>query len=447
MLQEGVPGEGPVVYWMRRDLRAEDNWALLAARDLAKERRVPLGVLFCLVSRYLGACGRQYGFMLRGLEELAEKLEKLGIPFFLLTGEPGRAIPEFLARHRAGALVTDFSPLRLVRGWNDRVRRRIDIPFYEVDAHNVLPCWEASPKQEYAARTMRPKIHRRLSEFLDPFPSPRRHAWRWPGKVPAVSWQKAARTLRVSATVGEVAWLEPGEKAARRVLKTFLHERLARYEPGRNDPTQGAQSNLSPYLHFGQISAQRVALETLRWTGDMACRDAFLEELIVRRELADNFCYYNERYDAVDGFPAWALRTLERHAGDPRVYVYTRGQFERARTHDALWNAAQLEMVLTGKMHGYLRMYWAKKILEWSPSPQEALRIAIDLNDKYELDGRDPNGYAGVAWSIGGVHDRPWFERPIFGTIRYMSASGCRKKFDVDRYIQHIERLGKEAGA
>ena len=189
----------------------------------------------------------------------------------------------------------------------------------------------------------------------------------------------------------------------------------------RNDPLKNGQSGLSPYLHFGQIAAQRVALEVMGSAGPTDARKAFLEELIVRRELSDNFCFYNPRYDRVDGFPAWARATLDRHRRDPRDYLYTPEQFEQARTHDDLWNAAQREMVRTGKMHGYLRMYWAKKILEWTPSPEEALKIAITLNDRYELDGRDPNGYAGIAWSLGGVHDRPWGERKVFGMIRYMS--------------------------
>ena len=204
----------------------------------------------------------------------------------------------------------------------------------------------------------------------------------------------------------------------------------------RNDPLKNGQSNLSPYLHFGQIAAQRVALEVMGSSGPTDARKAFLEELIVRRELSDNFCFYNPRYDRVDGFPAWAQATLERHRRDPRDYGYTPEQFEQAQTHDDLWNAAQREMVRTGKMHGYLRMYWAKKILEWTPSPEEALKIAITLNDRYELDGRDPNGYTGIAWSLGGVHDRPWGERKVFGLIRYMSANGCKSKFDVKGYIQ-----------
>jgi deoxyribodipyrimidine photo-lyase len=218
-----------------------------------------------------------------------------------------------------------------------------------------------------------------------------------------------------------------------------LDSKLIHYDDTRNDPTQDGQSNLSPYLHFGQLSAQRVALEVRMHPVPDAEKEAFLEELLVRRELSDNFCFYNPSYDSVAGFPEWAQKTLKAHRSDPREYRYSAEELEQGLTHDSLWNAAQMEMVRRGKMHGYMRMYWAKKILEWSQSPDEALNIATYLNDKYELDGRDPNGYTGIAWSIGGVHDRAWQERPIFGKIRYMSHRGAQRKFDVQAYVkQHL---------
>jgi deoxyribodipyrimidine photo-lyase len=215
-----------------------------------------------------------------------------------------------------------------------------------------------------------------------------------------------------------------------------LDNKLSDYADGRNDPAREGQSSLSPYLHFGQIAAQRVALDVEDAPAGQKAKEAFLEELIIRRELADNFCYYNPYYDAFAGFPQWARKTLDEHRDDFREYLYTLAQFEQAQTHDNLWNAAQREMVKTGKMHGYLRMYWAKKILEWTPSPEKALEVAIYLNDRYELDGRDPNGYTGIAWSLGGVHDRAWGERKVFGKIRYMSYNGCKSKFDVAAYIK-----------
>jgi deoxyribodipyrimidine photo-lyase len=251
-------------------------------------------------------------------------------------------------------------------------------------------------------------------------------------------WQSLPEELSLDRRVPEVAGIEPGEAAAGRALETFVQGGLAEYPERRNDPIAHGQSGLSPYLHFGQLSPQRVALAVVAADAPPAARDAFLEELVVRRELADNFCFYNEHYDTVAGFPDWARTTLEAHRHDPREVVYSRDVLERGETHDHLWNACQRDMVLTGKMHGYLRMYWAKKILEWSPSPEMAMETAIYLNDRYELDGRDPNGYAGIAWSIGGVHDRAWGERPVFGKIRFMSYAGCARKFDVAAYCREV---------
>jgi deoxyribodipyrimidine photo-lyase len=435
VLREGSPGDGPVAYWMSRDQRAADNWALLFAQQLALQRQSSLVVVFCLVAQFLGATRRQYGFLLRGLQGVERSLAEWNIPFRLLRGSPGKELPAFVGQNGISQLVTDFDPLRIKRGWKDGVASAIDIPFFEVDAHNIIPCWVASPKQEYAAYTMRPKIHRALPEFLQPFPSLERHPWPW-AQAGSVDWPATAQTLRVDESVPEVGWLEPGEKAGREVLQDFLQSKLRHYVERRNDPTQDGQSNLSPYLHFGHLSAQRVALEVDGYSLPHEVKADFFEELVVRRELSDNYCFYNPHYDSSAGFPDWCQKTLDAHRHDPRKYVYSPDEFERAQTHDELWNAAQMEMVTRGKMHGYMRMYWAKKVLEWSASPEEALGIAIDLNDKYELDGRDPSGYTGIAWSIGGVHDRPWKERTVFGKIRYMSYGGAKRKFDVQGYVR-----------
>jgi deoxyribodipyrimidine photo-lyase len=245
---------------------------------------------------------------------------------------------------------------------------------------------------------------------------------------------KITKSLKVNKEVEEVTWIKPGEKAAVKSLKDFLKNRFTKYSEERNDPNKNALSNLSPYIHFGQISAQRIALTVQQFYQKNPSADAFLEELIVRRELADNFCYFNKNYDSFDGFHEWAKESLNKHRKDKRDFVYSLEDFESANTHEDLWNAAQTELLVKGKMHGYMRMYWAKKILEWSKSPEDAMRIAIYLNDKYELDGRDPNGYVGCAWSIGGVHDRAWTERPVYGKIRYMNRNGAVRKFDVDAY-------------
>lgn len=437
-LNDHLAGSGPVVYWMSREQRLKDNWALLYAAERARARNVPLLVLFALSNGFPEATMRSYGFLLKGLEELASIAKEKGIPFFLEEGDPCETVPEFVARVRAGEVVCDMNPMRVPRGWKTSVAKKISIPLFEVDAHNIIPVWVASEKLEFAARTIRPKIHRLLPEYLVPFPALRLPEATWAKPVPVIHWKKVQERLEVDRSVSEVEGFVSGETAAHSVLKDFLKHRLAGYAVARNNPNVDGQSNLSPYLHFGQISAQRVALEVKGSGAPMADREVFLEELIVRRELSDNYCFYNPAYDSFEGFPAWAKKTLSEHADDPREYLYTKRQFETAKTHDPLWNAAQREMVQTGKMHGYMRMYWAKKILEWSKSPEEAMKIAVYLNDRYELDGRDPNGYVGCAWSIGGVHDRPWFNRAVFGAIRFMSESGMKKKFDVDAYISHV---------
>jgi deoxyribodipyrimidine photo-lyase len=441
LFKEAEEKSGPLAYWMSRDQRIRDNWALLFAQEKALQQRQPLAVVFCLVPTFLNATVRQYRFMLKGLQEVEKGLGEKGIPFYLLIGTPERQLPFFIREHSIGALVTDFDPLRTKRAWKKDVADKCQIPIYEVDAHNIVPCWKASPKQEFAARTFRPKISRLLPDFLEVFPNLEKHSFSWKGKVSPIDWSTIERSVKVDDSVAEVNWIKPGEGAAQRALKRFLREGLRSYDEARNDPTVNGQSNLSPYLHFGHISAQRVALAIRESNVGGKSRDAFLEELIVRRELSDNFCFYNGDYDRFEGFPSWAQTTLKQHLRDKRDYRYSLEQFESAETHDELWNAAQMEMAKTGKMHGYMRMYWAKKILEWTESPEDALKIAMFLNDKYELDGRDPNGYVGCAWSIGGVHDRAWFERRVFGKIRYMSYKGCRSKFDVDAYVQKTKRL------
>jgi deoxyribodipyrimidine photo-lyase len=438
LLKDGKRPRGPVLYWMSREQRSEDNWALLHAQGLARESKAPLAVVFCLVPEFLGATARHYGFMLRGLQEVEEALGRKDIPFLLLPGEPGEVLPPFIRKTRICALVTDFDPLRVKRRWKREVAEKISIPFHEVDAHNIVPCWNASPKQEYGARTIRPKIRRMLADYLHDFPRLKKHPHPWSGRRRPVDWERAVRTLTVDGSVPEVDWLRPGMRAGQRALRRFIEKKLCSYDALRNDPTEEGQSNLSPYLHFGQLAPQRVALAVMGSSMRASCRQAFLEELIVRRELSDNFCFYNPSYDSFEGFPEWARGTLHAHRKDKRPYLYSREDLEHAQTHDHLWNAAQMEMVVRGKMHGYLRMYWAKKILEWTSSPEEALDVAIALNDRYELDGRDPSGYTGIAWSIGGVHDRAWGERPVFGKIRYMSHAGCARKFPVGKYIERI---------
>lgn len=424
---------GPVIYWMSRDQRARDNWALLYAAASAAEMGTPLMVVFCLLPDFMDAGLRQYDFMLRGLREVEQTLTDQNIPFKVIAGDPVKNISELIIESDAGLLVADFDPLRVKRHWHYAVANMAEVRCVEVDAHNIIPCRHLSQKQEYAAYTIRPKIEKLLHEFLHEFPEIEASGQ----NVNAASndWNTLYKSLRVDDTVKEVTWIHPGEKAAAAMLEDFIETRLPRYHLDRNDPNQDAVSMMSPYLHFGQISPQRVALAVCESASPQEAKNAYLEELIVRRELSDNFCMYNDNYDKVDGFPNWALKTLNEHRHDTREYTYSLEELERGQSHEPLWNAAQLQMVHTGRMHGYMRMYWAKKILEWTESPEQATEYAIYLNDRYQLDGRDPNGYTGIAWSMGGVHDRAWKERPIFGKIRYMNENGCRRKFDVDAYI------------
>ncbi len=439
LIKDGEKKSGPVIYWMSRDQRVNDNWALIFAHELAIKNSQPLIVVFNLVENFLGATIRQYGFMLKGLQEVEENLVRLNINFVFLIGEPDKTIPKFIKETEAGFLVTDFDPLKIKRDWKEKVKSKIKIPFYEVDAHNIVPCFYVSKKEEYGAYTIRPKIHKALPEFLDEFPKLKVMKNSLPKLNAKIDWIGLLKNLKIDFSVKEVEWIAPGESAAAEAFNNFLSKKIFKYDIERNDPTKSFQSNLSPYLHFGHLSAQRIALALEQFEIPHNVKESFLEELIVRRELADNFCYYNSNYDSFDGFQGWAKKTLNEHRKDVREFVYSLEEFENANTHEDLWNAAQNELIKTGKLHGYMRMYWAKKILEWSESPEEALRIAIYLNDKYELDGRDPNGYTGCAWAIGGVHDRAWKERPVFGKIRYMNRNGCKRKFDIDFYIRKFQ--------
>ncbi|MDX1699520.1 MAG: deoxyribodipyrimidine photo-lyase [Melioribacteraceae bacterium] len=437
ILKDGSIKKGTVVYWMQRDQRVKDNWALFYAYKRAKETNQNLIVIFNLVPSFLNATIRQYYFMIEGLKEVEKNLHELNIQFILLKGNPADTVPEFVNNNNVSLLVSDFNPLKKIQTWKNKVIEKIDIPFHEIDAHNIIPVWVASDKAEFAAYTIRPKINKLLPEFLDQYPQ----LEKMESNIAIdyeIKWSSIYNQLQVDETVYPIDKLIPGESAANELLKDFIEKKIQDYSQNRNDPNMEALSNISPYLHFGHISAQRIALILNDFSENDESVSTYLEELIVRRELADNFCYYNEDYDNFNGFHDWAKKSLNEHRNDKRDYIYSLSEFESASTHDELWNAAQTEMVTTGKMHGFMRMYWAKKILEWTESPEQALEFGIYLNDKYELDGRDPNGYVGLAWSIGGVHDRAWTERSVYGKIRYMNYNGCKRKFDVNRYINRF---------
>ena len=377
-------------------------------------------------------------FIIQGLKEVSKELKAKNIGFnIILSSEK-----EFLSHLNSsdlGMLVFDFSPLNEDKNLREKLAKMLDIACVEVDSHNIIPCRFASSKQEFAAATFRPKIKTLIYEFLTAFPALKIHPTR--SKLDRFEFTKLDFSKIEDKSVSELSWIKAGEKQAIDELKNFIDQRLDFYEQDRNDPTKYAFSNLSPYLHFGHISSQRVALEVLGSDCENINKESFLEELIVRKELADNYCFYNSDYKSIDGLALWARETLNYHRHDVRAYVYLKDEFEKAKTHDNLWNAAQNELLKRGKIHSYMRMYWAKKILEWSQCPEEALETAIYLNDKYSLDGLDPNGYTGILWSIGGLHDRAWFDRDVFGKIRYMNYEGCKRKFDVELYIQTIESI------
>lgn len=422
---------GPILYWMSREQRVHGNWSLLTAQASAIKHKVPLLVLFCLQDKFLGATNRQYDFMLEGLSQVKVELRKLNIDFVIRKGPPEVTIVKLIDKQKIGGIITDYSPLKISKKWLEEVIKQLNIPVWQVDSHSIVPVWVTSEKQEYAARTIRPKINKHLADFLVEYPRVKKHPFKFNKQIKSDLVNK----ILVESIVAPVSSIKSGEKYGKRMLRDFINNRLKYYSEYRNNPLKEAISNLSPYLHFGQISAQSVALE-VRQSKYKKDVEAFLEELIVRKELAENFCEYNKNYDSFEGFPDWAQKTLNSHKSDKREFVYNLRIFENAETHDDVWNGAQIELLTKGKMHGYMRMYWAKKILEWTETPEEALEIAIKLNDKYQLDGRDPNGYTGIAWSIGGVHDRPWFTRPVYGNVRYMNRNGLDKKFDTDEYIR-----------
>ena len=422
-----------VCYWIQRDKRVQDNWALIYAQELALKNKVPLYVCFTYLGKFKDANIRQYQFLFDGLKETSEKLNNKNIPFYLLKGNPIDEISKFIELNNIGCLVTDFSPLKVYQNRIDKVASKINIQFHQVDAHNIIPTWIASEKQEYAAYTFRPKVLKKIDEYLTDFPKIINHPIKPSIELKLINWEEVINNLEIDFSVPKVNWLISGESAAESIFKKFINQSYHNYGDDKNNPNIDGTSNFSPYLHYGHISSQRIALSL--YENEAIESKGFLEQLIVRKELADNFCYFNKSYDSYDGFPSWAKKSLDSHRNDEREYLYSISELEESNIHDNLWNAAQKQMVKTGKMHTYMRMYWAKKILEWSPTPEDALQNAIDLNDKYELDGRDPNGYTGIAWSIGGVHDRPWFDRPIFGQVRYMSYGGCKNKFDINSYI------------
>jgi deoxyribodipyrimidine photo-lyase len=428
-----------VLYWMQQAQRAEWNHALEYAVELANERRLPTLVVFGLTDRYPEANARHYRFLLNGLQETADTLKRRGIGFVCRRGDPDDVVLR-IARG-AAAVVADAGYMPIQKRWREKAARSLSIPLIQVETDVVAPVEAVSDHEEYAARTIRPKIHKLLPRFLRPVRAVPVHVkWRGPANF-SNDWKNADAVFqsleKVDRSVAPVPGFRGGLSEARRLLRHFIRSKLADYPDARNEPAGGCQSGMSAYLHFGQISPLEVAWSVQAAEAPRRSKEAFLEELIVRRELSMNFAHYRADCEQYSAVPEWARRTLERHARDRRAYLYTEAELENAATHDRFWNAAQTEMVRTGKMHNYMRMYWGKKIIEWTRTPEEAFKIALRLNNRYEMDGRDPNSCAGVAWCFG-KHDRPWAERPIFGTVRYMSCDGLTRKFDMEAYVAMV---------
>ena len=432
-----------VLYWMQQSQRAEDNHALEYAISEANRRGTGVLVVFGLTDGYPEANLRHYTFMLEGLRETRAALARRGIKMVVRHGAPD-AVAATLGQ-QASLIVCDRGYLRHQSVWRARVARSAACRVVQVESDAVVPVEVVSDKAEYAARTIRPKLHRHLPDYLVPVPE---NAVKKPSLALEIDGLDLTDTgavlkpLAIDRSVRPVPrFFRGGTTRGKALFKDFIDHRFQQYVDNRNQPQTDDISRMSPYLHFGQVSPLYLAL-AVKTVGNRlaAAREAYLEELIVRRELAINFVTFTLRYDAFACLPGWARTTLLAHRKDPRPKVYTRRQMEAADSHDPYWNAAMQEMKKTGFMHNYMRMYWGKKILEWSNTPEYAFKTALYLNNKYFLDGRDPNSFAGVAW-VFGVHDRAWFERPIFGKIRYMAASGLERKSDIQGYVQKIKRL------
>lgn len=422
-----------VVYWMQASQRAHYNHALEYALTRANKLKKPLIVYFGLTDKYPEAYQRHYFFMLEGLKEVQESLNEIKVQLVVLCESPEIGAVEMA--QDASLMVTDRGYLNKQIKWREYVAENVKCPLIQIESDVVVPVEDASSKEEYSAATIRKKIKSKIGKFLVPV----EHQISIEGSLDmnfnSISIQDENKTLsqlKIDRSVKEVEYFHGGTSQAFKHLKIFLKNKLDKFADLRNDPTKDYASHMSPYLHFGQISPLYVALMVS--SIDSPGKDAYLEELIVRRELSMNFAFYNPNYHDFQGLPNWAKKTLKEHAEDERDYLYSIDELEGAETHDLYWNAAQQEMVHRGKMHGHMRMYWGKKILEWVSNPEKAYKVAIYLNNKYELDGRDANGYAGVAWCFG-KHDRPWKERKIFGKVRYMNANGLRRKFKINRYV------------
>lgn len=427
-----------IVYWMQQSQRTYYNHALEYAIEVANKKNKPLVVYFGITHKFPEANNRHYQFMLQGLKQVQENLSKKNIQLVISKQHPVKGIIDL--SKEAAVVVVDRGYLRIQKEWRKSAADRIHCPCIQIESDVIVPVEIASDKEEYAAYTLRPKINRLLPRFLTSIAEHKLNNASLDFSFSSVDITDIESFLSkedIDTSVSSISHFIGGENNAMKMFNHFLKHHIQEYDEKRNDPSQQVTSQMSPYLHFGNISPLFIALQVKNKRPQYA--DGFLEELIVRRELSMNFVHYSQQYDALSCLPQWAFDSLKKHEKDKRDQLYSKEELEHASTDDNYWNAAQNEMRYTGKMHGYMRMYWGKKIIEWTKTPAEAFEIALYLNNKYELDGRDPNGYAGVAWCFG-KHDRAWKEREIFGKIRYMNKAGLRRKVNMKGYIEQVEK-------
>jgi deoxyribodipyrimidine photo-lyase len=467
----GVRADGSyVLYWMIAQRRTRWSFALDRAVDLARDLGKGLLIFEPLRCGYRWASDRLHQWVIDGMADNARALAGAPATYYAyLEPAPGEGsgLLESLAEH-ACCVVTDDYPCFFLPSMVAAAGRRLPVRLEQVDGNGLLPM-RAADKAYGRAVDFRRFLQRELPGHLGDLPRAEPFAGvelprlevspsilaRWPDAAPALVAGERVDLGRFPIDHGVAPIRQRGGSVAgQAALRTFLDQRLTRYLEGRMDLDRRAASELSPYLHFGHVGSHQVfwsLCEHERWTsarlvggsrgakegywGLSADAEAFVDQLVTWRELGFNACRHVPGYDRYDSLPAWCQTTLAKHESDERPWRYSLEELENARTHDEVWNAAQRELRVDGRIHNYLRMLWGKKILEWSATPREALAIAIHLNDQYAVDGRDPNSYSGILWCFG-RYDRPWApERPIFGLIRYMSSDNTRRKLDLKRYL------------
>lgn len=436
-----------VLYWMQQSQRVEYNHALLYAINEANQYDLPLVVFFGVSESYPEANERHYVFMIEGLCEVELRLKAMGITFLLLRGSPQQSIIELLGK--SVILIMDKGYLTLQRKWRSEVAqkaREMGVSrCVQIESDLIIPVETTSQKEEYMARTLRTKIEKYLiqadTEFKLPDINQKGEIELKDLKVLQVDAYKTwIPSLLIDHSIKKSDYFTGGRSHALKLLDEFIFEKLEYYAES-NSPANEYTSKMSLYLHFGQISSLEIYQRLQMLHESDESKKKFIEQLIVRRELAYNYCYYRQGYDKFETMTnPWAYITMALHRQDTRKYIYTKEELINGNTHDPYFNAAMLEMVKTGFMHGYMRMYWCKKIIEWSKTHEEAYRTALELNNAYFIDGRDPNSYTGIAWCFG-LHDQGFRERDVFGKLRFMSADGLKKKFNMEYYIQRIREL------